>query len=136
MATKMILVDDLDGSESEVQTRNFAIDGRRFEIDLSEVNAKLMREAMQPFIEAAREVKSRPKSRKLADPPPPPSPEPQPAPPSESISREERQRIRAWAEENSIEVAARGRFPKEVVRAYQEAHAHNETGHSETDSNL
>ena len=46
-------VDDLDGSEAS-GTVDFGLDGRRYEIDLSEANAARLREALAPFIGVAR----------------------------------------------------------------------------------
>ena len=49
----MRFVDDLDGSEAS-GTINFGLDGRRYEIDLSEDNAGKLRDALAPFVGDAR----------------------------------------------------------------------------------
>lgn len=47
------LVDDIDGSEAQ-QTVTFAMDGVSYEIDLSEQNARKLRELFGPYIKQAR----------------------------------------------------------------------------------
>ncbi|GAA5140515.1 hypothetical protein GCM10023320_78260 [Pseudonocardia adelaidensis] len=49
------LVDDIDGSHA-VTTLSFGLDGRSYEIDLSESHLSAFREALAPFISAARAV--------------------------------------------------------------------------------
>ena len=51
--TTVTLVDDLDGSEADEQIE-FAVGGKSYEIDLSAVNSKRLREALAPFVAAAR----------------------------------------------------------------------------------
>jgi len=50
---QVILVDDLDGGEA-VETIKFGLDGKNFEIDLSEDNAKALRDAFAPYVGVAR----------------------------------------------------------------------------------
>lgn len=47
------LVDDIDGSQA-VTTLSFGLDGRSYEIDLSESHLSAFRQALAPFITAAR----------------------------------------------------------------------------------
>jgi hypothetical protein len=49
------LTDDIDGGEAD-ETVTFALNGQKYEIDLSNVNATKLREAFAPFIEKARVV--------------------------------------------------------------------------------
>jgi Lsr2 protein len=49
------LVDDIDGSHA-VTTLSFGLDGRSYEIDLSESHLSAFRQALAPFITAARAV--------------------------------------------------------------------------------
>jgi hypothetical protein len=51
MATRVTttLVDDTDGSEA-VETLTFGIDSVQYELDLSEQNAKKLREALAPWV--------------------------------------------------------------------------------------
>src|SRR5919107_3021113 len=51
--TTVRFVDDLDGSEAS-GTVDFGLDGRRYEIDLSDDNAATLRDALAPFVGAAR----------------------------------------------------------------------------------
>ena len=44
---QVILQDDIDGSEP-AQTVNFALDGKTYEIDLSEQHAAALRDALAP----------------------------------------------------------------------------------------
>ena len=48
-----ILIDDLDGGEAN-ETVSFAIDGSTYEIDLSDLNAKKLRDSLTPFMQDAR----------------------------------------------------------------------------------
>ena len=57
MAKKVIVVDDLDGSEGDVVTHRFAIDGEYYEIDLCPQNLQDLRAALEPFVRAARRVR-------------------------------------------------------------------------------
>jgi nucleoid-associated protein Lsr2 len=47
------LVDDLDGSQGD-ETIEFSLDGKNLVIDLSEGNARRLREVLAPFVAAAR----------------------------------------------------------------------------------
>jgi hypothetical protein len=53
------LIDDLDGTElkrGSGETIRFGIDGRTYEIDLSDDNAQALREALQPYTDAGRQI--------------------------------------------------------------------------------
>lgn len=52
---QVILVDDLDGSEAD-ETVHFSLDGTGYEIDLSRDNASRLRDALTPYLGAARKV--------------------------------------------------------------------------------
>jgi hypothetical protein len=47
------LTDDIDGGDAD-ETVHFALDGKTYEIDLSEANAAALRKAFMPFIESGR----------------------------------------------------------------------------------
>ena len=55
MAQRVVLTDDLDGSEA-TQTVNYTIDGQEYEIDLSEENVQRFHEALEPFVSKSRQV--------------------------------------------------------------------------------
>ncbi|PNW09423.1 hypothetical protein C1632_10280 [Microbacterium testaceum] len=114
MATRHIaqLTDDLDGAvleDGEGKQITFSIDGRAYEIDLSDTNADSFYKALSPFVDAAR-------------------------PTSTTSSRGARQASRAksdldlgavreWARANGHTVSDRGRVPVTIVDAYKAATA-------------
>ena len=115
MARRIVhqLVDDLDGSVLEVgegETVLFSVDGTAYEIDLSGDNATAFRDALAPYLDAARSVSSsrsagsngRPRRR---------------AEPTRDYTE-----IRAWAKANGHQVSERGRVPSTVLDAYDAAH--------------
>lgn len=55
MARKVLIVDDIDGSE-DAETRVFAFDGKAFEIDLAEPNWTMLQDLLGPFLEAGTVV--------------------------------------------------------------------------------
>ena len=91
--TTVVLVDDLDGSTAAEQVE-FAIDGRSYEIDLSAANSAKLREALAPFISAARRTGG----------------------------RAQNQAIREWAVAQGMKISERGRIPSNVLEAYHKAH--------------
>ena len=50
--TTVRFIDDLDGSDAS-GTFDFAIDGRQYQIDLSDENAAKLRDALAPYVGAA-----------------------------------------------------------------------------------
>lgn len=90
-----ILVDDIDGSEAK-ETVQFGLDSRFYQIDLSEKNAKELRDILKKYIRKANAV-------------PPPSPQ------------NEAKQIREWAVANNYTVAKRGRLHRDIVEAYRNA---------------
>jgi hypothetical protein len=106
--TTVILVDDLDGSEATEQVE-FAVDGKAYEIDLSAANSAKLREALAPFISAAR----RAGGRRTANPAPPARP---------ATDRIQNQAIREWAVAQGMKISERGRIPSNVLQAYHKSH--------------
>jgi hypothetical protein len=107
--TTVTFVDDLDGSEAS-GTLAFGLDGRSYEIDLSEKNTDKLRKALTPFIDAARKVGGRGSGRGRGQ-----------RQSAAWSNREETQAIREWARQNGRQVADRGRIPVSIVEAYQKA---------------
>jgi Lsr2 len=106
--TTVILVDDLDGSEA-VEQVEFAVDGKSYEIDLSAANSAKLRDALAPFISAARRAGGRRSSA--------------PAAPSRPASdRAQNQAIREWAVAQGMKISERGRIPTNVLEAYRKSH--------------
>lgn len=107
---KVILVDDIEGGAADV-TLSFALDGAAYEIDLSSANADRFRDAIAPYVAAARKA-GRAGSRSNG------------ARGRRGTSGERRGRaadIRAWARSKGIEVSERGRIPARVVEQYDAA---------------
>ncbi|MET7752362.1 Lsr2 family protein [Micromonospora sp. NPDC005367] len=57
--TVVLITDDLDHSTDNVDTHRFALDGVEYEIDLSGQNAARLREALAPYVAAARRIPKR-----------------------------------------------------------------------------
>jgi hypothetical protein len=109
-------IDDIDGTDA-AGTVMFALDGRAYEIDLSDDNAARLRDSLATFVASARRSGGA-APRKARTPRAPAEDESTPS----RANREETAAIRAWARENGHEVSERGRIPKAVVQAYQSAH--------------
>jgi Lsr2 len=110
--TTVRFVDDLDGSEAS-GTFDFSLEGRSYQIDLSDENAAKLRDALAPYVDAARKAGGRSRGRAarqtaVAEKP-------------ARSSREETAAIRQWARDNGHQVSERGRIPKSVIEAYQAA---------------
>jgi hypothetical protein len=103
-----ILIDDLDGS-SATETIVFALDGKSYEIDLNDAHAAKLREAVAPFLGAARKVKGATGPRAIR----------RMGTPVGQV--EDTAAIRAWAKKNGYEVNDRGRVPASIREAYNAA---------------
>jgi hypothetical protein len=110
-------VDDLDGSDA-AGTVSFALDGRAYEIDLSDDNAAKLRDSLALFVAAARKSGGSAAMGSRRAPKMTASSGPQPQP----LDREQTAAIRAWARQNGHQVSDRGRISKTVVDAFQAAH--------------
>jgi len=110
--TTVRFVDDLDGSEAS-GTFDFSLEGRNYQIDLSDENAAKLRDALAPYVGAARKAGGRGRGRT-------PRPTAVAEKPARS-NREETAAVRQWARENGHQVSERGRIPKSVIEAYQAA---------------
>lgn len=107
MVTRMVTLDDLTGDEEDVKTVGFNLDGADYEIDLGPASRDKLREAIEPFIKAARPVpvkQARTRVRRRS-----------------GSSDIDPVAARKWAAEHGIDVAPRGRVPKDVLEAYQAA---------------
>ena len=101
---QVILQDDIDGSEP-AQTVYFALDGKAYEIDLTEQNAAALRNALAPWIAAARNASTAQIPEPRAN-----------AGSSDAVD------IRRWAKENGIPVSERGRVSIDLRNRYEDAH--------------
>lgn len=102
----VILVDDIDGSEA-TETIEFAFDGSQYEIDLNDVHAKELREALFPFTANGRRVGRTKKKATAAT--------------TSSNNEASASDIRDWARGQGMEVTDRGRVPQELRDAYNAA---------------
>jgi hypothetical protein len=113
MARRIVhqLVDDLDGTlldDGSGETVLFSLDGIAYEIDLSDANASAFRDALAPYVEAARSV-SRASSSSSAQT-------------RRRTGQRDYSEIRAWAKANGHQVSERGRVPASVLEAFDAAH--------------
>ncbi|NMH97461.1 histone-like nucleoid-structuring protein Lsr2 [Pseudonocardia acidicola] len=99
------LIDDVDGSEAST-TVSFALDGRDYEIDLSEDNRRRLDDMLRPYLAAARRAGRRaaaPARGRVTSP----------------VDRAHNDAVRAWARGNGHQVSARGRIPAQILQAYE-----------------
>ena len=120
MAQKTIvtLVDDLTGEVAEnISTVEFALDGRAYELDLTDENGAKLHDALSRYVHAARKIGGRRRNATRPDRG------------SKSTSRttgynrETLKSIREWAKKNGHNISDRGRLPAEVVQAWETAQA-------------
>ena len=97
------LVDDLDGSEA-AETVTFQVDFREYEIDLNEEHAARLRDALAPYVTAARRVGGSSTPRRQSAAP--------------KRSRQDLAEVRAWLAEHGYPVKERGRIPDAWVADY------------------
>jgi hypothetical protein len=113
VAQKVILVDDLDGSEGDdVVRREFPLLNRTFAIDLCDVNQQRLSEALgflEQVLEHAREVKQPSRARKTADTSP-------------RLRGHTLTDVRGWAREQGLEVPSRGKLPDELLEKFIAEH--------------
>jgi Lsr2 len=112
--TVIRLVDDLDDAEivdGAGETVSFALDGRQYEIDLTNDHADEMRAALARYVQAARKVGGRQARARAA------ATGAKAAAPVDYSA----QAVRAWAKANKIHVSPRGRIPQSVVDRFRAA---------------
>jgi hypothetical protein len=103
-----VFVDDLDGSEAEGTVR-FGLDGSEYEIDLNADHAQALREALAPYVGAARRAGGGATRR--------PARTARRAPATGLNTTE----VREWAKAQGIDVKDRGRVPAELVVKFKAA---------------
>jgi hypothetical protein len=110
--TTTALIDDLDGTTTDVGTVSFTIDGYHYLIDLTGANKEKLYAALEPFMVAGRqtrEANSKPKAVRNGR-------QPARTDPAQLAA------VRAWAAQNGHAVKPRGRVPGKVMAAYEAAH--------------
>ena len=113
-------IDDLDGSAASGSVR-FALDGREYEIDLSDENAAKLREVFAPFVAAARRAGSGRPGRQAGASSRPSS--------ASGRSRQELVEMRSWLREHGYPVSDRGRIPNEFLQAWESKTPASQAGH-------
>jgi Lsr2 len=105
----VVLEDDLEGGKAD-ETVKFSLDGVQYEIDLSEKNAKKLRDAVATYVASGRRVSrggvvvgGRAAARARG---------------SAAADREQNKAIRAWARRKGRDISDRGRIPQEIVDEY------------------
>jgi hypothetical protein len=98
--TLVELIDDLDGGTAD-ETVRLGLDGKLFELDLSKHNAKKLRTLLQPYVSSGRRVVRRSQAT--------------------SRHRYDTTAVRKWAESNGVDIARRGRIPREVLARFHAA---------------
>lgn len=110
--THTYLVDDLDGStDDDVSTVQFHLDKTSYEIDLSAANQARLRDKLAKFLAVATPARPQPTrrtKRKTAAAGP--------------VGQEQIQAIRDWAKTAGHDISTRGRIPKTVREAFDQAH--------------
>ncbi len=109
------LIDDLDG-EQAVETIEFGVDGRNYEIDLSDANATRLRDALALYVASARRTTASTRRRAAS------APAGGGVVRRPTVDREQNQAIREWARKRDLKISDRGRIPSEVLEAYHREH--------------
>jgi Lsr2 len=102
------LVDDIDGTTA-TEVVEFGLDGVRYRIALSSVNAEALRHAITQWALRGRRRNGRPRHLVRADPW------------RSHVNCRERDAIREWCDSNGYPVGSRGPLPFHVVDAFRAA---------------
>lgn len=103
------LIDDLTGDEAQ-ETVRFALDGTKYEIDLTTANAKKLRSTLSGYIQNGRKASIMRTSRGTLR-----------SAPAEQSNREDTQQIRQWARQNGYNPSSKGRITQSILDAYYAA---------------
>ena len=107
MASRTLIVfeDDVDGGKAD-ETVRFGLDGATYEIDLSDRNADRLRQALTPYLDAARKTGGRSTMKRGL---------------KRSPVAVDTRAVRAWAASNGVSVSNHGRIPADIVQQYRAA---------------
>lgn len=100
MAHRVVVVDDLDGTEG-ARSVTFALDATTYTIDLAEHNLARLRERLAPFIAAGRRSAQRP-----------------------PVDRVLNRAVREWAAAEGIPLNPLGRIPNSVLERFWSCCSH------------
>lgn len=123
--TVVSYTDDLTGAEvneSDITRHTFALDGKSYEIWLTEKSFAKMREAFREFSEAGAESSSRTqvgstrRARRSTE-------EVEAEKAQKAAHSEYLNKVRSWAGKNGISVGEKGRIAQTVLDAYEKATA-------------
>ncbi|MGW5929300.1 histone-like nucleoid-structuring protein Lsr2 [Streptomyces anulatus] len=105
MVLRSIVESDISG-KPDAATATFGLGDTWYEVDLTPEERKKLEEALKPYLKAGRKAgKAAPVTKVVPE-----------------TTSEERDAIRAWGKKNGYEFAERGRIPKKIMKAYDEAH--------------
>ncbi|MFD7541269.1 MULTISPECIES: Lsr2 family protein [unclassified Streptomyces] len=105
MAIRNVVVSDLSG-KPDADTVTFGLDGTWYQVDLTPEERKALQDALKAYLGVSRKAAAAaPKKRQVPE-----------------TSAAEREEIRKWARKKRFVFKERGRIPKEVMKAYDEAH--------------
>ena len=110
MAQKIVLLDDLDGSEA-AESLTFALDGASYAVDLNQENAQELRDMLAPYIKVARPVRQANGSPKYTKKPVNSKRKVAHSGPTDS-------EVRAWARKRKISVNPTGRVPNRIKEQF------------------
>ena len=120
MAQKTIvtLVDDLTGEVAEnISTVEFTLDGRAYQLDLTDENSAKLHDVVSQYVNAGRKIGGRRRSSVR------PGRAIKSTGPGPGYNRETLKSIREWAKKNGYQVSDRGRLPGEVLQAWETTQA-------------
>lgn len=98
MATKMVTLDDIDGSEG-AETVLFSLHGVNYEIDLGSANTTKLEKLLQTYIDKGREAATK----------------------KPAAANGDTAKIREWLNANGHPVQPKGRVPQDLVDIYKAA---------------
>ncbi|MFJ5725859.1 Lsr2 family protein [Streptomyces sp. NPDC093149] len=106
MAIRSIVESDLSG-KPDATTVTFGLGDTWYEIDLTAKEQKDLEDALKSYLKVGRKAERKPAKKRVVP----------------ETTAEEREKIREWAREEGLELAERGRIPKTVQKAFDEAHS-------------
>jgi uncharacterized protein (DUF4415 family) len=116
--TTVVLIDDLNGKPADTTLR-FGLDAREYELDLTEANARELRELFGRYIPAARKAPGR--HRTTTQPATATKATKATGPAKAAFAGVDPAAVRAWAKGNGVEVSPRGRIKADVIEAFRAA---------------
>lgn len=103
--------DDLDGSEKDVRSVQFGLDGVTYAIDLGPKNYTKLKKVLAPYVEAGTRVRGGTAGRSVA----------RGRTSAAADQKAFNARVRQWAADNGRDVKPRGRVPENLIDAYTKA---------------